>query len=332
MGYSSISSNTLQLFLCYRPRTKNPTQIHFSSSYLSNLRRRAKTTHPSVSASRIDSSSQEESEQQEKQLNLSVLRFTLGIPGFDESYLPRWIGYAFGSFILLNHFIGSDSVTPAQLRSEALGLCLAAFSISLPFLGRFLKGANPVDRSTLPEGNRQIFVMPENLSDTEKEDLAWVSYVLLRNTNTMSVLISVQDALCARGYWNVREDATKSDMLDWFKGQIQQIGFSDLKDTLYFPQGSDSQAWEILPNGALSLLVQPVLGAPNLSAGDTKNGGFVLLVSNGSYAYSDRDKAWHAMNQEDMVCKSNCGPGNCAINIWVSENNQNAYFSKSVND
>jgi len=40
-----------------------------------------------------------------------------GIPGFDESYLPRWIGYAFGSLLLLNHFLGSDSatVTTAQL-------------------------------------------------------------------------------------------------------------------------------------------------------------------------------------------------------------------------
>ena len=76
---------------------------------------------------------------QQQQLNLSVLRFTLGencsptlslssfllicafvdpgIPGFDESYLPRWIGYGFGSLILLNHFVGSDvsTITAAQL-------------------------------------------------------------------------------------------------------------------------------------------------------------------------------------------------------------------------
>ncbi|KAK8690357.1 hypothetical protein V6N13_073891, partial [Hibiscus sabdariffa] len=57
----------------------------------------------------------------EQQLNLSVLRFTLGIPGLDESYLPRWIGYGFGSLIILNHLLGSDSVTAAQLRTEALG-------------------------------------------------------------------------------------------------------------------------------------------------------------------------------------------------------------------
>jgi hypothetical protein len=43
-----------------------------------------------------------------------------GIPGLDESYLPRWIGYGFGSLLVLNHFVGSDSATatPAQLVSK----------------------------------------------------------------------------------------------------------------------------------------------------------------------------------------------------------------------
>ncbi|KAL6005589.1 hypothetical protein ACLOJK_006156 [Asimina triloba] len=223
--------------------------------YHRGSRRRLSTPHLTIPSARLDSSSEEESEQQ--QLNLSVLRFTLGpsklclphsltsislflgnsgIPGFDESYLPRWIGYIVGSLILMNHLAGWDSVTTAQLRSEGLGLCLAASAVALPFLGKFLKvvlaGANPIDRSALPAGNRQIFIMPESLAETQKEDLAWVSYVLLRNTNTMAVLISVQDMLCVRGYWNVHEDAAKSEILNRFKGQIQQIGFSDLKETL----------------------------------------------------------------------------------------------------
>ncbi|KAG0496663.1 hypothetical protein HPP92_001354 [Vanilla planifolia] len=124
----------------------------------------------------------------EQQLKLSVLRFTLGIPGLDESYLPRWIGLAFGSLILLNHFL-SSSPTPAQLRSEGLGLCLAAFSTTLPYIGEILEGKNQVDRSVLPEGNKQIFIMSENLLDSEKEDLAWATFVLLHNTNAISVQI-----------------------------------------------------------------------------------------------------------------------------------------------
>ncbi|KAL0317748.1 UNVERIFIED_CONTAM: protein COFACTOR ASSEMBLY OF COMPLEX C SUBUNIT B CCB2, chloroplastic, partial [Sesamum angustifolium] len=76
---------------------------------------------------------------EQQQLNLSVLRFTLGIPGLDESYLPRYIGYAFGTLLVLNHFVGSDSssITPAQLRTEVLGLSLAAFSAVVPYLGKF---------------------------------------------------------------------------------------------------------------------------------------------------------------------------------------------------
>ncbi|KAI3824258.1 hypothetical protein L1987_05709 [Smallanthus sonchifolius] len=56
----------------------------------------------------------------EQQLNLSLIRFTLGIPGLDESYLSRWIGYGFGSLLVLNHFVSSNltTVTPAQLIDE----------------------------------------------------------------------------------------------------------------------------------------------------------------------------------------------------------------------
>ncbi|XP_028098276.1 protein COFACTOR ASSEMBLY OF COMPLEX C SUBUNIT B CCB2, chloroplastic isoform X6 [Camellia sinensis] len=203
---------------------------------------------------------------QQQQLNLSVLRFTLGIPGLDESYLPRWIGYVFGALLLLNHFVGSDSTTatPAQFRSEALGLSLAGFSIVLPYLGKFLKGATPVDQTTVPESAVQIFVMSQNVTDNVREDLAWGTYVLLRNTNTISVLISLQDALCVRGYWNTPEDVSK-----------------------------DPELWEMLPKGTRSLLVQPVPHTPKGNANQVeKKEGFVLLVSSISYAYSDKDRAW----------------------------------------
>ncbi|KAM7504714.1 hypothetical protein LguiB_003618 [Lonicera macranthoides] len=243
-----------------------------------------------VYCSRLDNS------QETSQLNLSVLRFTLGIPGLDESYLPRWIGYGFGSLLLLNHFAGGSNLsttTSAQLRTEVLGLSLAAFSVILPFLGKFLKGATPVNQAIIPEGAEQFFVMSQNISDTMKEDLAWATYILLRNTSTISVLISTQEALCIRGYWNTPEDVSKVHALDWFKKQIQSIGISNLKDVLYFPQTTDSDLWEMLPKGTRSLLVQPVVQASNKGANHMeKNMGFVLLASSSSYAFSDKDRAW----------------------------------------
>ncbi|XP_058779320.1 protein COFACTOR ASSEMBLY OF COMPLEX C SUBUNIT B CCB2, chloroplastic-like isoform X3 [Vicia villosa] len=199
-------------------------------------------------------------QQQQQQLNLSVLRFTLGIPGFDESYLPRWIGYAFGSLLILNHFLGSDSttITPPQLRTEVLGLSLASFSILLPYLGKFLKGAQPVDQTTLPDGTQQIFVMSTDIADGLKEDLAWTSYILLRNTNAIAALVQplsiylilkqfqcvqlifIQGEICARGYWNVIDDSSKETLLEQFRNKIEISGLNDLKEAVYFPQDAGS--------------------------------------------------------------------------------------------
>nr|XP_043633797.1 protein COFACTOR ASSEMBLY OF COMPLEX C SUBUNIT B CCB2, chloroplastic [Erigeron canadensis] len=234
--------------------------------------------------------------QNQQQLNLSVLRFTLGIPGLDESYLPRWIGYSFGSLIILNHFLTPNS-TPAQLTTEAVGLSLAAFSVVLPYLGQFLKGANRVVNATIPEGANQIFAISPNISDTIKEDLAWGSYTLLRNTNSISVLISIHDVLCVRGYWNTPNgiDFSKDKAVDWFKEQIQLNGLSNLRDTLYFPQKTDTEIWEMLPDGTRSLLVLPLLNSVAEEGNPTdKIAGFVLLASSIDYAYSNKDRAWIA--------------------------------------
>ncbi|XP_066387542.1 protein COFACTOR ASSEMBLY OF COMPLEX C SUBUNIT B CCB2, chloroplastic-like isoform X1 [Miscanthus floridulus] len=227
--------------------------------------------------------------QQQQQVNLSVLRFTLGIPGLDESYLPRWIGLGFGALVVLNHLL-SPSPTPAQLRSEVLGLCLAAFSATLPFLGRFLEGADAASRVPLPEGSSQVFVMSENLSAVQKEDMAWASYVLLRNTNTKSVVIAIGDLFCVRGYWNPPANTSKYAMIEWFKSRMQQVGLVDLKDALYFPNSSDSQLVKILPDGILSVLAQPIL-SPDPANNETKTEGVILLASNANYAYSKKDRA-----------------------------------------
>ncbi|KAI3665642.1 hypothetical protein L6452_44271 [Arctium lappa] len=48
-------------------------------------------------------------------------------------------------------------------------------------------------QASIPKGVEQIFAMSPNISDTVKEDLAWGSYTLLRNTNSICVLISIQD-------------------------------------------------------------------------------------------------------------------------------------------
>lgn len=52
---------------------------------------------------------------------------------------------------------------------------------------------------------------------------------------------------------------------------------------------SDSELWKMLPNGTRSVLVQPVKQSGNKME---KIGGFILLASSLSYAFSDKDRAW----------------------------------------
>ncbi|MCD7448205.1 hypothetical protein HAX54_039560 [Datura stramonium] len=288
MSYTCLSLNSLTPSVF-------PVKRYGKSTRPSGFRcRKTRKSSPMTLYSRLDKST-ESTNVQQQQLNLSVLRFTLGIPGLDESYLPRYIGYAFGSLLVLNHFLGSDSsaITAAQLRTEVLGVFLAAFSVIVPYLGKFLKGSVLVEERNLPEDAEQAFVISENISETLKEDLAWGTYVLLRNTSTISVLFSLQNTICARGYWRTPKDVLKAQLRDWFEKQIQQSGLRDLKETLYFPQVSDSELWEMLPKGTRSLLVQPVIQAETSdSSQKRKNDGFVLVASSNSYAYSNKDRAW----------------------------------------
>ncbi|CAJ1952648.1 unnamed protein product [Sphenostylis stenocarpa] len=274
--------------ICFKPCVPSPKLCPKTS-----FRKFPLTTIPRSSLQ----DSQPPNSTQQQQLNLSVLRFTLGIPGLDESYLPRWIGYGFGSLLLLNHFIGSDAVavTPAQLSTEVLGLSLASFSIVLPYLGKFLKGTQPVDEKTIPDGTEQIFVMSTEIVNGLKEDLAWASYVLLRNTNAIAMLIFIQGQICTRGYWNIPDDTSKEILPGWFKKKIEKAGLYDLKDTLYFPQDADSEFQDLVPTGTRCLLIQPVLHASNESdSGLQKPDGFILLASTTRYAFSNKDKAWIA--------------------------------------
>lgn len=51
-----------------------------------------------------------------------------------------------------------------------------------------VQGATPVDQVAVPDSAEQIFVMSQNIAENVKEDLAWGTYVLLRNTNSISVV------------------------------------------------------------------------------------------------------------------------------------------------
>ncbi|KAJ7567789.1 hypothetical protein O6H91_01G007000 [Diphasiastrum complanatum] len=172
-------------------------------------------------------------------IDISVLRFTLGIPGFDDSELPRLLGLLLGTLLVLNHFLSPSTISSAQLRSEAVGVLLAVVAMSLPFWGSRLKGAKFKQVSKLQSSSKQIFVLEDTMNPSQKEELAWASYALLRNTNIIAVMFWFSGkVVCARGNWNIDIKPADINELIWLQSIMKQTPFYSLDGPLYLSNGA----------------------------------------------------------------------------------------------
>lgn len=52
---------------------------------------------------------------EDAELELAVFRFTLGIPGFDDAYIPRVAGAGGLLLLALNHFLSPGPAPDAQV-------------------------------------------------------------------------------------------------------------------------------------------------------------------------------------------------------------------------
>ena len=54
-------------------------------------------------------------------MDMAVFRFTLGIPGFEDRYIPRVVGGLGASLVLLNHFLAVQAAPPSQVSRLGVG-------------------------------------------------------------------------------------------------------------------------------------------------------------------------------------------------------------------
>ncbi|XP_024525293.1 protein COFACTOR ASSEMBLY OF COMPLEX C SUBUNIT B CCB2, chloroplastic isoform X1 [Selaginella moellendorffii] len=220
-----------------------------------------------------------------RDVDVSVLRFTLGIPGFDDSKLPRILGFTFGGLIVVNH-IFSQLVPPAQLRSEGVGLFLSVVAVLLPSLRKLELDGQSSRAGSLPSDLSQVFVMAEWLTDAQKQELAWVSYALIRNTKTIAVIAFHGDEIVlARGCWNLPrvDNGDPETPLKILQALLRSF-LQELKSkrTIYVPSGAGDSGLSFIPKGLNSLLAQSF---------PSRDGG-LLLVSDVPRAYNVKDRTW----------------------------------------
>ncbi|QDZ21402.1 subunit B of cofactor assembly of complex C [Chloropicon primus] len=139
-------------------------------------------------------------------IDISVFQFTLGIPGIPDEQVPRILG-TFTCFLLaLNHFT-AGYVDGAQVRSEVVALILGATCIALPTLNSAISFNNSsiLSQAERTVGNtKELFYLCQDRGEDTMKELAWVSFALLKNTNSAFVLYAEDGkVMLARGSFKI---------------------------------------------------------------------------------------------------------------------------------
>ncbi|GBF93312.1 hypothetical protein Rsub_06044 [Raphidocelis subcapitata] len=257
------------------------------------------------------------------ELDVAVFRFTLGIPGFDDSLVPRFVGAGAGALLALNHALSAQPVSDAQGRAEFLGALLVALCLVVPEIEERLKSILPgrgrQAGAVSVEGSARVFALDGALPEAERRELAWLSFAALKNANACGVAL-LRGADCGRAV--VARGAVGSGVAGSGGGggggagasggggagdgaEVLQAVAKDVArgvaaspevaavargaaPSLWLPDRAamaraGADGWACVPRGAQSLLLQAVPG-----------GGLLILMAERPRGLPDKDRRWAA--------------------------------------
>ena len=226
-------------------------------------------------------------------VEVSVFRFTLGIPGFDDALIPRVMGILCIFLITVNHVTSGSDISGSQLRMEVLGTILCLIAIAAPTLQRRIEEAAPGKGRQAAaqnvEGAENCFAIDGRLSQHCREDLAWSSFALLKNCNICGLFViwNGKVVMC-RGMVGSTVAGMDSDLVlsastaSWH----EYIGKYKMETALsgkYLENRSQIDQYKlreclIVPKGAASILILPILPVDHL---DSENSQMTLKTANG---------------------------------------------------
>lgn len=244
---------------------------------------------------------------QDSDAEFAVFRFTLGIPGFDDDQIPRVIGLFGAALLVINHLAAGAYTTPAQGRTEALGAVVSAVCIATPSMQARLKQMQPGRVKGGGSGGGAFMLAPD-LPDAQRQELAWASFALLRNTNVSGLLIWRDGAvLSARGTLGSAGSAANPrqalaslckavDSALAASAELQQAALAGATP-LYLPdqaamQRAGADSWGFTPASVQSMLAIS-LAVDQSSAGDSSH-SMLLMFSEQPRGLSQRQRSWAA--------------------------------------
>jgi hypothetical protein len=188
--------------------------------------------------------------------------------------LPFGVGGIAGTLLLVNRLISED-LTPAQSRSDVVGVILCAVMVLIGLLWQRVQPKTP-DAVVLV--GKEGLEMSADLSEAVQTELAWASHLLLNNTATRSISLYIDgQTILRRGILAEQGQVVPGAILDRVLKTQKPIYLVDVK---VYPGKIE---FNYLPENVQGIVCQPV---------GTK--GVLILAANAPRSYTRQDEAWIA--------------------------------------
>jgi hypothetical protein len=188
--------------------------------------------------------------------------------------LPFGVGGIAGTFLLVNRLV-SEGLTPAQSRSDVVGVVLCAVMV---LIGMLWQRVQPRTPDVVVLLGKEGLEMSVDLPAAIQTELAWASHVLLTNTATRSISLYMNgQTILRRGILAEQGQVVPGPILERVLKTQKPIYLVDVK---VYPGKIE---FNYLPENVQGIVCQPV-GAK----------GVLILAANAPRSYTRQDEAWIA--------------------------------------
>jgi Cofactor assembly of complex C subunit B, CCB2/CCB4 len=188
--------------------------------------------------------------------------------------LPFGVGGIAGTFLLVNRLV-SEGLTPAQSRSDVVGVILCAVMV---LIGMLWQRVQPRTPDVVVLVGQEGLEMSPDLPVTVQTELAWASHLLLTNTATRSISLYMDgQTILRRGVLAEQGQVLPGPILERVLKTQKPIYLVDVK---VYPGKIE---FNYLPENTQGIVCQPV-GAK----------GVLILAANAPRSYTRQDEAWIA--------------------------------------
>jgi Cofactor assembly of complex C subunit B, CCB2/CCB4 len=188
--------------------------------------------------------------------------------------LPFGVGGIAGTFLLVNRLV-SEGLTPAQSRSDVVGVILCAVMVLIGLLWQRVQPRTP---EVVVLVGKEGLEMSGDLPVAVQTELAWASHLLLTNTATRSISLYIDgQTILRRGTLADQGQVVPGPILERVLKTQKPIYLVDVK---VYPGKIE---FNYLPENVQGIVCQPV-----------GNNGVLILAANAPRSYTRQDESWIA--------------------------------------